>query len=163
MELQQLPLGNHVRVKKKRAETLDTTDECDLGDFVSAKDSVLATTEMDGTSLFSQTFPDTVVTFKATPTPARAKKVKPDFDLGVHPLGSTAQKTLDYQRATLFSKLSRVTSTISRPTITTSTAWDSGEGIGGAGLQVDMSDKFIRDSNHNLPVHTECCAGTGTG
>ena len=69
--------------KSKRAQTLDSTDEWDLADLVNVKDGTITTTDTGGTSLFSQTFPDTVVTFKATPTPARAKKAKPDFDLGV--------------------------------------------------------------------------------
>ena len=80
--------------------------------------------------------------FKATPTPARAKKAKPDFDLGVQLLGSTVQKTLDYQGVTQFSKLPRVTSTVSRPTMTATTSRDVGDMTTGAGL-------------HNLPVHMD--------
>ena len=43
---------------------------------------------MQGTT-YSQVFPDTAVTFKAIPTPVRAKKQKPDTDLGVAPLQGT--------------------------------------------------------------------------
>ena len=143
------------REKSKRAQILDSTDERDLADLVNVKDGTITTTDTGSTSLFSQTFPDTVVTFKATPTPARAKKAKPDFDLGVQPLGSTVQKTLDYQWATQFSKLPRVTSTLSRPTTTATTTWDVGDMTTGAGLQVDINNKTVRDLNHNLPVHMD--------
>ena len=65
------------------------------------------------------------------------------------------QKTLDYQGATQFSKLPRVTSTLSRPTTTATTTWDVGDMTTGAGLQVDINNKTVRDLNHNLPVHMD--------
>ena len=146
---------SHSREKSKRAQTLDSTEGQDLADFVNVQDGMTTTTDTGNTSLFSQTFLDIVVTFKATPTPARAKKAKPDFDLGVQPLGSSVQKTLDYQGATQFSKLPCVTSTVSHPTMTATTSRDVGDMTTGAGLQGDMHRETVRDLNHNLPVHMD--------
>ena len=71
---------------------------------------------------FTQTFPDTVVTFK--PTPARAKKPKPDIDLGVTPLDTSAHRTLDYNFASTAHQLTKPSATISKPPVGMSTDWE---------------------------------------
>ena len=54
-----------------------------------------------------------------------------------------------------YSKLPRVTSTVSRPTTSSSMAWDAiGQG-GTSEAQIDIGDKVDRDINHNLPIHTD--------
>ena len=112
------------REKTKRPDTLDTSEERG-GLFSSGMKSDLPTVHSDRTSLFTQTFPDTAVTFKSNPTPARAKKPKPDLDLGVKPLESTVQKSLCYKPTHDNSTLPRVTSTITRPVSTSVMSWDS--------------------------------------
>ena len=62
----------------------------------------------------AQTFLDTVVTFKSTPTPARAKKPKPVVHLGVTPLNCSIQKTIDHQFTNVSSGLPCVTGTMSK-------------------------------------------------
>ena len=70
---------------------------------------------------YTQTFADTAVIVKQTP--ARAKKQKPDLDLGVAPLQSgTPQLGRDQTTVTRVS-LPRVMSTVSKPPGITSIAW----------------------------------------
>ena len=108
----------------------------------------------DGSSLFTQTFRDTVITFKTNPTPARAKNPKPDLDLGLRPLEKSVQKSLDYKSVPDSSKLPRVTSTITRPAASSVMAWENAVNISEVAQQ-DMGEKLQRDMNFNLPVHTD--------
>ena len=101
----------------------------------------------EGTSLFTQTFPDTVVTFKTNPIPVRAKKAKPDLDLGVKPLENTVQKSLilDYKIPSESAKLPRVTSTVTRPTTSSMMMWETaGQSVDG--VQHDTGEKKGHES-----------------
>ena len=112
------------REKTKRPDTLDTSE--DRGGLLNSGMNLdFPTVHSDGTSLFTQTFPDTAVTFKSNLTPARAKKPKPDLNLGVKPLESTVQKSLTYKPIHDNSKFPRVTATITRPVSTSVMSWDS--------------------------------------
>ena len=141
------------REKTKRPDTLDTSE--DRGGLLNSGMNLdFPTVHSDGTSLFTQTFPDTAVTFKSNLTPARAKKPKPDLNLGVKPLESTVQKSLTYKPIHDNSKFPRVTATITRPVSTSVMSWDSTAQHTDT-PQLDMGGKFQRDANHNLPVHMD--------
>ena len=143
------------REKSKRIDTSDISEERGPLEKCVTETSGHSVSNNGGVPLFSQTFLDTVVTFKATPTLARAKKPKPDLDLGVKPLETTVQKTLDYKMATDYSKLPWVTSTVTRPTTSSSMAWDAVGQCSADGVQIDIGDKVGRDVNHNLPIHID--------
>ena len=108
----------------------------------------------DGSSLFTQTFRDMVITFKTNPTPARTKKPKPDLDLGVRPLEKSVQKSLDYKSVPDSSKLPCVTSTITRPAASSVMVWENAVNISEVAQQ-DTGEKLQRDMNFNLRVHTD--------
>ena len=121
--------------------------------------------DSEPSSLFTQTFPDMVVTFKSRPTPARVKKAKPDLDLGVKPLESSVQETLDYKTVTDIPKLLCVASTITRPTTSTAMMWEAASQGVTEGAQNENGDKFRRDINYSLvstQINMETCTGPGT-
>ena len=104
------------REKAKRVELFaEGEDETSL---FSPLDTLQATNE---NITYSQTFPDTAVLVKQTP--ARAKKHKGNTDLGVTPLANVSLFTNAPMAQAAKNALLRVTSTVSKPTGTSSVSW----------------------------------------
>ena len=130
------------REKTKRPEPVDTSD-----DRLSLFSTGSSLHSGDHSATFTQTFPDTVVTFK--PTPARAKKLKLDIDLGVTPLETTIPKTLDHKFAGTMSHLPKPSATISRPSVGTTLEWENP--VQGPPMPVVEGKPMLsRDENQNF-------------
>ena len=94
----------------KRIEISDEDDEMN-SHTVTSRPMV---TLQDG-STYTQVFSDTAVMTRVGSTPARAKKSKPDTDLGVAPLQPPVAKNLDRAFDHSVKTLPRTTATLSRP------------------------------------------------
>ena len=134
---------SHSREKSKCSELVDTSD-----DHSSLFAMSVPTCSSENIPTFTQTFPDTVVTFK--PTPARAKKPKPDIDLGVTPLDTSVQKTLDYKFGSAASHLPKPSATVSKTPVGTSTEWEHPLPGLSTTTSSECKPKAGRDENQNF-------------
>ena len=94
---------------KEKAKRIEISDDEDRSSLFSPNRNII--NSQDGTA-FAKVFADTAVAVKTVPTPARFKKQRADFDLGVTPLFS---EPAPVQPPVSKNVLPRVTSTVSKP------------------------------------------------
>ena len=136
---------------RDQSKKRETPDEDDTPLFSSPGGTFVRN---DAGDSYLKTFPDTAVLVKASATPARPKKQRPDFDLGVAPLPQDNSKPASVSSLPVVRQAAAAFARPEEPVVPPN--WDNSqmlvEQIEG---ENSVQKHMVRDVNHNIYRHVD--------
>ena len=136
---------------REHSKKREPPDEDDTPLFSSPSGGIV---KSDAGDAYLKTFPDTAVLLKTAATPARPKKQRPDFDLGVAPLPQESSKATPVSSLPI---VRQAVATFARPdNLVSPPNWECTQTIVGQTEGETLSEKqIVRDFNHNVYRHVD--------
>ena len=136
---------------REHSKKREPPDEDDTPLFSSPSGAIV---KSDTGDAYLKTFPDTAVLLKTAATPARPKKQRPDFDLGVAPLPQESSKATPVSSLPV---VRQAVATFARPDdLVAPPNWEGTQTIVGQTEGETLSEKqMVRDFNHNVYRHVD--------